>query len=68
MDTLVEYNDRDDAPLSNEKLLQSFSKVMAETEEEERNAKLNANNVTMDTFCQSPVMTNTQRRNTKVTN
>ena len=31
---------------------------MAETEEEERDAKRNSNNVTMDTFIQSPVMTN----------
>ena len=33
---------------------------MAETEEEEREAKRNASNVTMDTFCQSPVTTNIQ--------
>ena len=32
---------------------------MAETEEEERDTKRNANNVTMDTFNQSPYTTNT---------
>ena len=37
---------------------------MEETEEMERNTILDANNVTMDTFCQSPVTTNTQEENT----
>ena len=61
LETLVDYNDRNNAPLSNEKIWQAFSKVMAETEDEERDAKCNANNVTMDTlFHQSPVTTNTQ--------
>ena len=36
---------------------------MKETEEEERNIILNVNNVTMDTFCQSPVTTNSQGEN-----
>ena len=36
---------------------------MAETEEEERNIILDANNLTMDNFCQSPVTNNTQRNN-----
>ena len=57
----VYYNDCNNVPLSNEKLQQAVSKVMAETKEEERDAKRDANNVTMDTFChQSPVTTNTQ--------
>ena len=33
---------------------------MAKKDEEERDAKHNANNVTMKTFCQYPVTTNTQ--------
>ena len=41
---------------------------MEGTEEEERNAKHNANNVTMDTFYQYPVMINTQRNNANVAN
>ena len=45
----VEHNDRHNAPLFNGKLQQTVSKFMAETEEEERNAKHNTNNVTMDT-------------------
>ena len=53
---------------SNDKLLKPVSRVMAETEEEERNSKHNSNNATMDTYCQSPVTTNTQRNNANVTN
>ena len=74
LETLVDHNDRHNAPLSNEKLRQAVSKVVAETEEEERNAnsvtmeELNANNVTMDTFHQSPVKTNTQIKNANVPN
>ena len=42
---------------------------MAKTEEEERDAKRNANNVTMDTFFHnSPVTINTQRKNANVAN
>ena len=33
---------------------------MEETKDKERDAKHNANNVTMDTLIQSPVTTNTQ--------
>ena len=33
LDTLVDYNDYHNAPFSNEKLQQEFSKVMSETEE-----------------------------------
>ena len=62
-ENLVDYNDRNNAPLSNEKLRQAISKVMAETEAEERNVILDANSVAMDTFCQSPVTTNTQGEN-----
>ena len=51
LETLVDYNDCNIAPLSNEKLHQEISTVMAETEEEERNTNLGTNNVTMDTFC-----------------
>ena len=68
LDTLVNYNDCHNVPLSNDKLQLEVSKVMSKTEEEEHNAKHNANNVTMNTFCQSPTTTNTQRKNTNVTN
>ena len=61
LETIADYNDCNNAPLSKEKLRWEVSKVMAETEEEERDAKRSANNVTMDNFWhQSPVTTNTQ--------
>ena len=41
---------------------------MAETEQEECDAKRNANNVAMDNLCQSPVTTNTQRKIANVPN
>ena len=68
LENLVDYNDHHNAPLSNEKLRQEKSKVMAETEAEEYNIILDANNLTMDTFCQSPAMTNTQGEIANVTN
>ena len=69
LETPVDYNDRNNSPFSNKNLRQAVSEVMAETEEEEREAKCNANNVTMDTFCrQYPVTTNTQGENSNVTN
>ena len=41
---------------------------MAETEKQEEDAKRNVNNVTMDTFFQSPVTINTQRKDANMTN
>ena len=63
LETLVDYNDRNNAPLSNENLQQAISTVVAETEAGKRNIILDANNVAMDTFCQSPITTNTQGEN-----
>ena len=60
LETLTDYNDHHNATFSNGKLGQEISTVMEETEEEECEAKRHANNMTMDTFCQSPVMTNIQ--------
>ena len=60
LEPLVDYNDHHNAPFSNEKLWQAISTVMSQTEEEERNIILDANNMTIDTFCQPPVTTNTQ--------
>ena len=47
----------------NEELQQAIGKAMAETEAEERNIIFDAQNVTMDTFCQYPVTTSTQGDN-----
>ena len=68
MKTLVDYNDRNNATLSNEEILQAVSKFMSETEEEESDTKHNAKNVTMDTFNNSPVTTNTQRESANMKN
>ena len=63
LETLVDYNNRNNAPLSNDKLWQAISTVMEKMEEEERNFILDSNNLNMDTFCQFPVTTNTQGDN-----
>ena len=66
LETLVKHNNRQHLPLSNDNLQQAVSKVMRETKEKDCNAYHDANNVTMETFCQSYVTTNTQRKNTRV--
>ena len=69
LDFIVDYNDRNNAQFSNDKFRQSVSKVMTETEEEEREDKCNSNNVTMDNFYhQPPVTTNTQGKIANVKN
>ena len=69
LETLVDNNDPNNSPLSNEKILQAVSTFMAETEGGECIAKRNANNVTMYNFYhQSPVITNTQGEIINVTN
>ena len=68
LETEIDYNNNHNAQFSNEKLQQAISTFMAETEEEELDAKRNSNNVTINTFCQSPVMTNTQGKIANVPN
>ena len=69
LETLVGYNDSNNAPFSNDKLWQAVSKVMEETKEEEHDAECNANNVTVDNFChQFPFTTNTQGEIENLTN
>ena len=68
METLIDHNDCHNLPFSNQKLQQEVSTVMTETEEEERDEERNANNVTMDTFIQSPATTNTPRNIANVPN
>ena len=58
---MIEHNDRSKKPLSKEKFQQAINTIVVETEDEERYAKRNANNVTTDTFIQPLVTTNTQR-------
>ena len=61
-------SDRHNVPLSNEKIRQAIRTVTEEREEEECDSKRNANNVTMDTFCQSPVMNNKQGKIANIPN
>ena len=68
LETVIDYNDHQNAPLSNGKLQQAISTVTTETEEEEPEAKRNSNNMTMDNFCQSPATTNTQGKIANVPN
>ena len=68
LETLIDHNDRPNAPLSSEKLWQAVIRVMEEMEGEECDAGRNANNVTMDNFLQSPVTINTQRKYANVIN
>ena len=63
LENRVDYNGCHNAPLFNEKLRQAISTVTEETEEEECNIISDANNMTMDIFCQYPVTTNTQGGN-----
>ena len=63
LETLVDYNYHNNAPLSNKKILQAISKVIAEEEADELNITLDAHNITMDTFWQSTITTITQGEN-----
>ena len=67
-ETIFDHNDCHNTPLSIEKRLQAVSRVIVETEEGKRDAKNNANNLTMDTFLLSPVAINTQWKDANVTN
>ena len=64
--TLVDYNERNNAPLYNETIRQSIRKFMADEEVDAHNITLDSHNVTVDTFCQSHVAPNTQGENENV--
>ena len=68
LDSLLNHNDCHGTPLSSKKLQEAVSRVMTETEEEEKYAKHNVNNVTMDTLFQYPVTINKQTKDAHVTN
>ena len=63
LETLVDYNERNNAPFSNENILQEISKGIAKQETEKRDIILDAHNITMDILCQSPVRNNRQGEN-----
>ena len=68
LDFLLDHNDRHVTPLSSKNILETFIRVIAETEEEEKDAKCNVNNITMDTFVSSPVTINAHRKDANVSN
>ena len=59
--SLLNQNDRHGTPLWSKKLQEAVSRVMAETNEEEKDAKRNVNNVTMDHLFQSTPIISTQK-------
>ena len=61
--TLVDYNERNDAPVSNEKIQQEMRKLITKEEADARNITSDAHNTTADNFCQTPVTPNTQGKN-----
>ena len=65
LDSILDDNERHGTTLSSKKLQGAVSIVIVE---EEKYAKHNANNVTMDTLFHSPITINTQKKDTNVTN
>ena len=65
MNSLLNHNDHHGTPLWSKKLQEAVSRVMAETDEEEKDAKRNVNNVTMDHLFQSPAIISTQKERCK---
>ena len=61
LETTVEHNDFHKTPFSEEKIRKVVNTIVAETEEEGRDSKSNANNVTTENFVQIIVTTNTPR-------
>ena len=62
----MDHNDCSKTPLLKKKLGQAINMIVAETEDEELDAKRTTNNETMDTFTQPTVTTNTPREKTNV--
>ena len=52
-ETLIDYNDRNDAPFSNEKIQDVIHKVVAEEELYDNNINLDACHITADTVSQT---------------
>ena len=68
MVTIIEHNDSSKTIMSKNKLRQAINTIVVETEDGERDAKRNVNNMTTDTFIQPPVTTNTPRDKIDVEN
>ena len=68
LNSLLNNNYRHGTPFSSKNLQEAVSRVVAEREEKEKYAGCNVNKVTMDTSSWSPVMINTQRKYSSMTN
>ena len=68
LDYLLDDDERHDTILSIKDIQEAIIRVMSGTEQEDKYAKPNVNNVTMDNFFQSPVTINTQRKDAHNTN
>ena len=68
LDYLLDNYERHGTPLSSKNIQETVNKVVAGTEEEEKDAKNNVKNITMDTLFQSPVTINPQKKYANVTN
>ena len=64
LDSSPEHNHRHGTPLSSKKLQETVIRVM---ENKYKYSERNVNNVTMDTFFHSPVITNSQKKDEKMT-
>ena len=62
-ETLVDYNDCNDAPLSKEKIRKVIRKFMADEEADALNRTFDSQNVTVDTFIFTPVTPNIKGEN-----
>ena len=67
LENIIHHNDCHNAPLFSDKLQQVVRIVMAEMEEEERDAKYNANNVTMENFFNRSIISPSQGDIAKIT-
>ena len=65
-ETLVYYNDRNNAPFSNENIRQAIRKIMAGKEMDACNITLDSHSVTVDILWKTIVILNTQGENENV--
>ena len=68
LESILDYNTRHDTPLSSKNIPEEVIRFMSGTEEEEKDAKHNVNNVTMDNLFQSPITISAQKKNANMTN
>ena len=60
---ITDCNDRKGAPFSNENIRDAIRRFIVEEEAHDHNEPFDTNNITVDTFSQTPVIPNTQGKN-----